>query len=74
MVSNPNDRALVEAVLAMAHSLDLDVVAEGVEDEAQLTLLRRLGCEYAQGFYFSRAVPDAEFVQIARNLGAVQAG
>ncbi|TVR64994.1 MAG: EAL domain-containing protein [Candidatus Competibacteraceae bacterium] len=71
MVSNPNDRALVEAMLAMAHSLDLDVVAEGIEDEEQLTLLRRLGCEYAQGFYFSPAVPDADFVRIAANLGAI---
>jgi EAL domain-containing protein (putative c-di-GMP-specific phosphodiesterase class I) len=72
MASNPNDRALVEAMLAMAHSLDLDVVAEGIEDEEQLTLLRRLGCEYAQGFYFSPAVPDADFVRIAANLGAIR--
>ena len=72
MVSNPNDRALVEALLAMAHSLNLAVVAEGVEDEEQLALLCRLGCEYAQGFYFSRPAPEAEFVRIARNMGAVQ--
>ena len=70
MVSNLNDRALVEAVLAMAHSLRLVVVAEGVEDAEQLALLRGLGCEYAQGFYFSRPVADEEFVKIAGELGA----
>jgi diguanylate cyclase (GGDEF)-like protein/PAS domain S-box-containing protein len=71
IIANPNDRALVEAVLAMAGSLHLEVVAEGVEDAEQLDLLRSLGCEYAQGFYFSRPVPDQEFVQFAGELGAI---
>jgi EAL domain-containing protein (putative c-di-GMP-specific phosphodiesterase class I) len=51
---NPADEAIVSAILAMAHCLGLEVTAEGVETAAQLEVLRRLGCEVAQGFLFSR--------------------
>jgi diguanylate cyclase (GGDEF)-like protein len=47
---------IVRAVVTLAHSLNLDVVAEGVESPAQLSRLRELGCEFAQGFCFSRPV------------------
>lgn len=57
MERNPADRALVEAILAMARSLGLDVVAEGVESEGQLEMLRRLGCRYAQGYHLSHPIP-----------------
>jgi diguanylate cyclase (GGDEF)-like protein/PAS domain S-box-containing protein len=50
--------AIVEAIIGMARALSLDVVAEGVENEAQLSELRRLGCDYAQGHLFSRALPS----------------
>jgi EAL domain-containing protein (putative c-di-GMP-specific phosphodiesterase class I) len=46
--------ALVGAIIGMAHALGLDVVAEGVETELQLVELRRLGCEYGQGFHLGR--------------------
>jgi diguanylate cyclase (GGDEF)-like protein/PAS domain S-box-containing protein len=49
--------AIVEAIIAMARALSLDVIAEGVENEAQLSELQRLGCDYAQGHLFSRALP-----------------
>jgi diguanylate cyclase (GGDEF)-like protein/PAS domain S-box-containing protein len=49
--------AIVEAIVGMARALSLDVIAEGVENEAQLSELRRLGCDYAQGYLFSRALP-----------------
>jgi EAL domain-containing protein (putative c-di-GMP-specific phosphodiesterase class I) len=49
--------ALVSAIINMAHSLKLKVVAEGVETEEQLRLLRLLGCDEIQGFLFSKAVP-----------------
>jgi EAL domain-containing protein (putative c-di-GMP-specific phosphodiesterase class I) len=49
--------AIVTAIVSMAHSLDLRVTAEGVETEEQLEHLRRLGCEYAQGFFFGRPAP-----------------
>ncbi|MCB1151680.1 EAL domain-containing protein, partial [bacterium] len=55
-----NDRALVEAIIAMAGSLDLEVVGEGVETEAQLEFLRGQGVRLVQGFLYSRPVTSAE--------------
>lgn len=54
------DRKLVSAAIAMAHSLGLKVVAEGVETEEQLAMLAGQGCEIAQGYLFSKPVPAAE--------------
>lgn len=51
---------IVKAIVEMAHSLKLEVIAEGVETEEQLSQLRRLGCNYVQGFLFSAPVPSAE--------------
>jgi diguanylate cyclase (GGDEF)-like protein/PAS domain S-box-containing protein len=61
VTTNPEDAAIVTAIIAMAHSLDLAVVAEGVETEGQLRFLRRNRCDAMQGYYFSRPVPAAEF-------------
>ncbi len=58
-----DDKAIVTAVIAMAHSLGLKVVAEGVEDESQLNFLRTLDCEQIQGFYFSKPLPKEEFAK-----------
>jgi EAL domain-containing protein (putative c-di-GMP-specific phosphodiesterase class I) len=55
-----DDTTLVAAIVGMAHALGLVVVAEGVENEAQLIELRRLGCEYAQGFHLARPGPVAQ--------------
>lgn len=55
--TNPSDEAIVSAILAMARSLDLRVVAEGVETTAQLQVLGKHGCEIAQGFFFCRPLP-----------------
>jgi len=57
---DPHDSAIVAAVIAMARALELRVVAEGVETPRQLAELRRLGCDAAQGFLFSRPVPAEE--------------
>lgn len=54
---NPADQAIVSAILAMAKSLGLRVVAEGIETASQLEMLHRHGCEVAQGFFFSRPLP-----------------
>jgi EAL domain-containing protein (putative c-di-GMP-specific phosphodiesterase class I) len=61
MEEDPNDQAIIQAILAMAHSLRLSVVAEGVETEAQLEALRALGCDEYQGFLESAALAPAEF-------------
>ena len=58
---DPNDEAIIRAIIAMAHSLRLSVVAEGVETAAQLAALKALGCDEYQGFYASPALPPAEF-------------
>jgi diguanylate cyclase (GGDEF)-like protein/PAS domain S-box-containing protein len=59
--SDPDDEAIIKAILAMAHSLRLSVVAEGVETEAQFKALKDLGCDEYQGYYASPALPVAEF-------------
>jgi diguanylate cyclase (GGDEF)-like protein len=54
---DPKGKGLVSAVISLAHTLGLKVVAEGVETEEQLVHLRELGCELAQGFYFGKSTP-----------------
>lgn len=61
---NENDRALVLAVIAMAHSLKLDVIAEGVETQQQCDFLVSNQCHTAQGFLFSRPLPFSQFSQL----------
>lgn len=60
MMSNKNDAAIVKATIDLAHNLDLEVVAEGVEDEATMEKLHSLSCDIYQGYYFSRPVPSKE--------------
>ena len=66
LTSNPGDAAIVKAVIAMAHSLHLQVVAEGVETEDQLRYLAQQGCDQLQGYFFSRPVAPAEFAALLR--------
>lgn len=61
LTRDTNDAAIVEAVLAMAQALRLEVIAEGVETDAQLQLLLQKGCRYFQGYLFSRPQTVAEF-------------
>jgi len=61
VTSNPDDAAIVLAIINMAHSLKLRVIAEGVEKDAQLAYLRRHNCDEMQGYYFSRPLPEDEF-------------
>jgi EAL domain-containing protein (putative c-di-GMP-specific phosphodiesterase class I) len=55
------DRKIVEAIIALAHALDMKVVAEGVETEAAATLLCEFGCDFAQGYLYGRPVTPSEF-------------
>jgi diguanylate cyclase (GGDEF)-like protein/PAS domain S-box-containing protein len=59
--TDPNDEAIIRAIIAMTHSLKLNVVAEGVENEDQYRVLRDLECDEYQGFFFSKALPAVEF-------------
>jgi EAL domain-containing protein (putative c-di-GMP-specific phosphodiesterase class I) len=60
LVDNPDSRALVTSMLDLARQFEMETIAEGVEDETQLALLRAMGCRQAQGFLFSRAIPARE--------------
>ncbi|MGH8327422.1 MAG: EAL domain-containing protein, partial [Steroidobacteraceae bacterium] len=70
MATDPNDAAIVSAIIGIARSLGLNVVAEGVETRAQVDCLVRLGCGTAQGFYFSRPLVPADVRTILRRVGA----
>jgi diguanylate cyclase (GGDEF)-like protein/PAS domain S-box-containing protein len=61
--SDPDDLAIVSAVVAMAKKLKLEVVAEGVEKPEQLAVLREIGCDRYQGYLFSHPVPAEEFTE-----------
>ncbi len=61
IVVNDNDAAIAKAIIAMAVSLNLDVVASGVETAEQWQMLQQEGCRCGQGYFFGRAVPAAEF-------------
>ncbi|QBE64310.1 EAL domain-containing protein [Pseudoduganella lutea] len=65
IVTNPNDAAIALAIISMAHSLKLRVVAEGVETRPQLEFLRRNRCDEVQGFFFSRPLNAEAFGQLA---------
>ncbi|MBB3119512.1 EAL domain-containing protein [Pseudoduganella violacea] len=64
VISNPGDATMVEAIIAMAHNLNLEVVAEGVETAEQLAYLGRRRCDQIQGYYYSRPLPAARFEQL----------
>jgi len=66
---NKEDRDLVKASIAIAHSLGLKVVAEGVEISEQLNILNELGCDYVQGYYFSKPMPGKKFLDYTENYG-----
>jgi EAL domain-containing protein (putative c-di-GMP-specific phosphodiesterase class I) len=55
-----NDAEIVKAVIALAHAMNRNIVAEGVEDSVQLDFLRHHGCDQAQGFYFGQGIVHEE--------------
>jgi diguanylate cyclase (GGDEF)-like protein/PAS domain S-box-containing protein len=66
ITQNSSNSAIALAIISLAHTLKLSVIAEGVETEAQLNFLRNRHCDEMQGFYFSKAVPAVAFEQMLR--------
>ena len=66
--SDTRGEKIIEAVIKMAESLKMPVIAEGVEEKHQVEMLRKLGCNYIQGYYFAKPMPEAEYQNlIVRN-------
>ena len=59
IAQSEDDQALVRSMIAIAESLSLSIVVEGIEDKEQLAVVTQLGCEVIQGFYFSRGLPES---------------
>lgn len=70
LASDNTDRAIAEAIIAMAHKLGMRVIAEGVETEAQLGLLREAGCDYVQGYLLARPMPRQAFLDFLQQYQA----
>jgi diguanylate cyclase (GGDEF)-like protein/PAS domain S-box-containing protein len=70
IIDDPADAAIVNAIIAMAHSLGIAVVAEGVETAEQLAFLRERSCDAAQGWYFGKGMPAAGFAVQSHQLPA----
>ena len=64
ILNDEDDAAIVRAIIQMAHSLKLEIIAEGVEDASQMRYLLQEGCDSAQGFYFGKPVTTGEFTKL----------
>jgi diguanylate cyclase (GGDEF)-like protein len=72
VMTRPDDASIVRAIVSLAHSLRLKVVAEGVESPEQLEFLRSVGCDQYQGYHFSRALPASQFETLVRSQQAAE--
>jgi EAL domain-containing protein (putative c-di-GMP-specific phosphodiesterase class I) len=68
ILSVAHDRAMVGAIITLSHALDYQVVCEGVETKAQMTLLQQLGCDEVQGYYFAKPMPATDFLEWAKDF------
>ena len=66
ILTSSQDAAIIKAIVAMAHSMEMKVIAEGIEEKEQFDLLRKMGCDYGQGFLFSPAVPANTYAQMVK--------
>ena len=67
MATNSHDKALVKAMIFIAHSLDMSVIAEGVETAEQLAMLKELGCDEIQGYFYSKPLTAEQFTGVLVN-------
>jgi EAL domain-containing protein (putative c-di-GMP-specific phosphodiesterase class I) len=72
MHANHSDLVMVEKIIEMGHELEMEVIAEGVETEEQYRLLREMGCDGVQGYFFSRALPPQEMLRWIESYRAQQ--
>ena len=63
MISSSQDKQIVQSIIGLAHNFGLSVVAEGVEQESTLNVLRLMGCDEIQGFYFAQPMPGIELIR-----------
>ena len=68
LVTHPHDVSIVQAIISLAHSLKLKVIAEGVETPEQLGFLRSMGCDQYQGFHFSPPLAATDFEVLVREI------
>ena len=66
-IEHENDQAVIREVIRLAHSLRMEVIAEGVETERQLQLLEEMGCDNIQGYYYSKPLTEKEYIQFVAN-------
>jgi EAL domain-containing protein (putative c-di-GMP-specific phosphodiesterase class I) len=66
LAAGSSNMALCEAIIVMAHKLGMKVVAEGIETKQQRELLTAAGCDYGQGYLFSKPVPALEFEELLK--------
>lgn len=67
MLDNDNSRAIVETIILMGHKMGICLIAEGVETEAQAQMLKELGCDLGQGYFFAKPMPVADMEQYLRD-------
>jgi EAL domain-containing protein (putative c-di-GMP-specific phosphodiesterase class I) len=67
VTSSNDDASIVSAIVSLGHTLNLKVIAEGVETPEQLEFLQMLGCDQYQGYHYSRPMPAAEFAELIRH-------
>jgi diguanylate cyclase (GGDEF)-like protein len=70
VTSSNDDASIVSAIVSLGHTLNLKVIAEGVETPEQLEFLQMLGCDQYQGYHYSRPMPAAEFAELIRRDGS----
>lgn len=67
---NPKTKSIVHSIIGMAHEIGIKTAAEGVETEEQVSFLRQSGCDYIQGYYYSKPLPEEEFVEFLEKADA----
>ena len=61
--TNPKSRSILKSIIEMAHELGMKLVAEGAETEEQVAFLKENDCDYIQGYYYSKPLPEDEFIE-----------